>query len=118
MIQDVDASFVSGPGAGAMQINGSTNVTINGGVITGNANTDGVLHQSYQNNVPSFHLTIIGLNSSFNGGVGLNTAAPLGLGDGINVINTSHILISHCILNGNGSLNDQQPNRMSSMTTL
>ena len=109
VIQDVDASFVSGPGAGAIEINGSTNVTINGGVITGNANTDGVLSQSYQNNVPSSHLTIIGLNSSFNGGVGLNTAAPLGLGDGIDVINTSHILISHCILNGNGSLNGQQP---------
>ena len=108
MISDVDASYVHG-GAGVVVIQGSTNIFVNGGLITRNANMDGVLSQSYQNNVRSSHITITGLYSSYNGGVGLNTKAPLGLGDGLDLINTRHIRVSHCILDGNGSLHDEQP---------
>ena len=90
MISNVDASYVLG-GAGVIVIAGSSHVTVNGGIITGNPNMDGTLSQSYSNNVPSSHLTIVGLDSSYNGGVGLNTAAPLGLGDGLDIINTVHV---------------------------
>jgi Right handed beta helix region len=107
-ISGVDASYVY-DGAGAIVMQGSGHIVINGGVITGNANMDGVLSQSYQNNVRSSHLTITGLYSSYNGGVGRNTKAHLGLGDGLDLINTRHIYVSHCMLNGNGSLHDEQP---------
>ncbi|HEY6766985.1 MAG TPA: hypothetical protein VI386_19675 [Candidatus Sulfotelmatobacter sp.] len=108
VIQNVDASYVH-LGAGAIELNGSTHIVVHGGTITGNSNTDGILSESFGNNVSSSHLTITGLNASYNGGVGLNTAAPLGLGDGLDLINTSHIFISHCTLDGDGSLHDEQP---------
>lgn len=108
MISDVDASYVH-DGAGVIVIQGSKHIVVNGGVITRNANMDGVLSQSYQNNVRSSHVTIAGLYSSYNGGIGRNTKAPLGLGDGLDLINTRHIYVSHCILDGNGSLHDEQP---------
>jgi hypothetical protein len=104
--QNVDASFVQF-GASPIVIAGSTNVSVNGGTITGNANMDGILIQSY-GDTPSSHITITGLNSSFNGAAGLN-AVPGALGDGIDLINTSHVLISHCTLNGNGSPLNKQP---------
>ena len=108
VIQNVDASYVHF-GAGAIELNGSTHIVVHGGTITGNSNTDGILSESSGNNVSSSDLTITSLNASFNGGVGLNTAAPLGLGDGLDLINTSHIFISHCTLDGDGSLHDEQP---------
>src|SRR6202043_104664 len=37
------------------------------------------------------------------------TKAPLGLGDGLDLINTKHVYVRHCILDGNGSLHDEQP---------
>jgi hypothetical protein len=108
MISDVDASYILS-GAGAIVITGSTNIAVNGGVITGNANMDGILSESYQNNVPSSRVSITGVDSSYNGTQGRNVHAPLGLGDGLDIINTRHVSISHCILDGNGSLHDEQP---------
>jgi len=108
VIQNVDASYVH-LGAGAIELNGSTHIVVHGGTIAGNSNTDGILSESSGNNVSSSHLTITDLNASYNGGLGLNTAAPLGLGDGLDIINTSHIFISHCTFDGDGSLHDEQP---------
>lgn len=108
MISGVDASYVH-DGAGAIVIQGSRHIVVNGGVITRNANMDGVLSQSYQDNVRSARITITGLYSSYNGVVGRNIEAPLGLGDGLDLINTRHIYVSRCVLNGNGSLHDEQP---------
>jgi hypothetical protein len=107
-ILDVDASYVLS-GAGVIVIAGSTQVTVNGGIITGNANMDGILSQSYSSNIRSSYLNITGLYSSYNGGEGRNVNAPLGLGDGLDLINTRHVSVSHCILDGNGSLKDGQP---------
>ncbi len=108
VIQNVDASYVR-LGAGAIEINGSSNIVVSGGQITGNPNADGILSESDGDNIPSSYLSIIGVNSSNNGGAGLNAAAPLGLGDGLDLINTSHIYISHCTLDSDGSLHDEQP---------
>jgi len=108
MILDVDASYVLS-GAGVIVIAGSKHITVNGGIITGNANMDGILSQSYSSNLRSSYLHITGVDSSYNGGQGRNVNAPLGLGDGLDIINTRHVYISHCILNGNGSLHDEQP---------
>ena len=65
VIQNVDASFT--PGGAAIMIEGSTHIDINGGMITGNANMDGILGQTYQSTIPSSYLTITGVNSSYNG---------------------------------------------------
>jgi Right handed beta helix region len=109
MIHDVDASYVRAGGA-VIEVNGSTNIDINGGSITNNANMDGVLSESYGTKIASSYLAISDLNASYNGALGLNKDAPLALGDGIDIINTSHVRISHCIVNGNGNnVHDQQP---------
>ncbi|MGZ5528974.1 MAG: hypothetical protein ACXWJB_09920, partial [Limisphaerales bacterium] len=84
VIQNVDASFT--PGGAAIMINGSTHIAINGGVITGNANMDGILGQTFLANIPSSYLTITGVNSSYNGAAGLNLVQGV-LGDGIDLIN-------------------------------
>ncbi len=107
LIQNVDGSFV-GPGAAAIMIEGSAHITINGGVITGNANMDGILSQTYGSNIPSSYLTITGVNTSNNGAAGLNRVQGV-LGDGIDIINMSHVLISHCTVIGNGSPLNKQP---------
>jgi hypothetical protein len=110
-ISHVDASYTFG-GSG-IQIGGSTNITVNGGVITYNAKMDGVTTLSFPFEGiglnPSYGITITGLNASYNGGQGLNTAAPLSLGDGIDVINTAHVRISNCMLLGSGYIGNQQP---------
>ena len=106
LIQNVDASFT--PGGAAIMINGSTDIAINGGVITGNANMDGILGQTYLSNVPSSYLTITGVNSSYNGAVGLNHVQGV-LGDGIDLINMSHVVVSHCTIIGTGSPLNKQP---------
>jgi hypothetical protein len=105
-INNVDASFDFG-GSG-IQINGSSHVTVNGGVITNNAKMDGITSESW-GNLPSSDEVITGLNASYNGGPGLNSAAPLSLGDGIDIINTRHVRIYNCTLLGSGSLGNEQP---------
>jgi len=108
-IHHVDGSYIRG-GAASIDINGSTNITINGGNITHNANMDGILTQTYGSNIPSSNITIEGVNASYNGALGLNQDAPLALGDGLDIISTSHVRISHSTLNGNGNLvHDDQP---------
>jgi hypothetical protein len=113
-VHNVDASYILSGGA-VIEINGSTNITINGGNITHNANMDGVLSQSHQvadspAGTPSSQITIDGLNSSYNGAVGLKPDVPLALGDGLDIINTSHVWVSHATLNGNGNgVHDLQP---------
>jgi hypothetical protein len=106
VIQNIDASFT--PGGAAIMINGSTHITVNGGVITGNANMDGILGQTFKSNIPSSYLTITGVNSSHNGAAGLNQVQGV-LGDGIDIINMSHVLVSHCTVIGNGSPLNKQP---------
>jgi Right handed beta helix region len=108
-IHHVDGSYIL-RGAASIDINGSTNITINGGDITHNANMDGILTQTYGTNIPSSKITIEGVNASYNGALGLNQDAPLALGDGLDIISTSHVRISHSTLNGNGNLvHDDQP---------
>lgn len=111
-VQGVDASYIHA-GAAVVEINGSKNIIINGGNITHNANMDGILSEGYPTQtaptIPSSYLTIDGLNSSYNGASGLNQEAPLALGDGLDIINTNHVVVSHCSLNGNGNPHDQQP---------
>jgi hypothetical protein len=106
VIQNVDDSF--GPGAAAIMMEGSTHIAINGGVITGNANMDGILGQTYGSNIPSSYLTITGVTSSHNGAAGLNQVQGV-LGDGIDIINMSNVLISHCTVIGSGSPLNKQP---------
>jgi hypothetical protein len=106
VIQNVDDSF--GPGAAAIMMEGSTHIAINGGVITGNANMDGILGQTYRSNIPSSYLTITGVTSSHNGAAGLNQVHGV-LGDGIDIIDMSNVLISHCTVIGNGSPLNKQP---------
>jgi Right handed beta helix region len=106
VIQNVDASFT--PGGAAIMIQGSTHIAINGGVITGNANMDGILGQTYNSNIPSSYLTITGVNSSYNGAAGLNQVQGV-LGDGIDLIEMSHVLVSHCTIIGTGSPLNKQP---------
>jgi hypothetical protein len=106
VIQNVDASFT--PGGAAIMINGSTHIAINGGVITNNANMDGILGQTYGSNIPSSYLTITGVNSSYNGAAGLNHVQGV-LGDGIDLISVSHVLVSHCTIIGTGSPLNKQP---------
>lgn len=106
VIQNVDASYVAF-GAGAIVIAGSTQITINGGTITGNANMDGILSQAY-GDTPSYGVTITGVNSSYNGAVGRNGGGGA-LGDGLDLINTGNISVSDCVLLGNGNPADQQP---------
>jgi hypothetical protein len=105
-IKNVDASYVNG-GVGGITIGGSREITINGGVITGNPNMDGILSLSYEQ-TPSYGITITGVNSSYNGGVGGNPHAH-SLGDGIDLINTGRVYISDCILRGSGNPADKQP---------
>jgi parallel beta-helix repeat protein len=105
-INYVDASFDFG-GSG-IQINGSSRIAINGGVITHNAKMDGVTSESMGTS-PSSDIAIIGLDASYNGGQGLNTAAPLTLGDGIDIINTDHVRISNCTILGSGYAGNKQP---------
>ena len=107
VIQNVDGSFV-GPGAAAIMMDGSTHIEINRGIITNNANMDGILGQTYLANVPSSYLTISRVNSSYNGAAGLNQVQGV-LGDGIDIINMSHVLVSHCTVIGNGSPLNHQP---------
>ena len=104
-INNVDASFDFG-GSG-IQINGSSQITINGGMITNNAKMDGVTAESGGTS-PSSDLTITGLNASYNGQQGLNTAAPLTLGDGLDIINSRHVLISNCTILGTGYIGNRQ----------
>jgi hypothetical protein len=106
VIQNVDASFT--PGGAAIMIEGSSHIAVNGGVITGNANMDGILGQTYKSNMPSSYLTITGVNSSFNGAEGLNHVQGV-LGDGIDLINMSHVRVSHCTIIGTGSPLNKQP---------
>jgi parallel beta-helix repeat protein len=105
-VSDVDASFNFG-GSG-IQINGSSRIAINGGAITNNAKMDGVTSESWDTNSSS-DVTITGLNASYNGHQGLNTAAPLTLGDGLDIINTSHVRISNCTILGSGYIGNRQP---------
>src|SRR5437868_2331900 len=108
-INGVDASLVR-TGAGAILIAGSNAINVYGGHITHNSNTDGILSELYVN-TPSHNLNIIGLDSSYNGAKGVNPHPFLTsvLGDGIDLINTGHVFISHCVLRGAGYLEDQQP---------
>lgn len=108
VINDVDASYVRF-GGGGIVIAGSTHITVNGGAITHNSNMDGILSELYEQ-TPSYNVTITGVNSSYNGGKGRNPQPYLTnvLGDGIDLINTGHVYISHCILRGAGYLLDQQ----------
>jgi Right handed beta helix region len=105
-IKNVDASYVNG-GVGGITIGGSRQITVDGGVIIGNPNMDGILSLSYQQ-TPSYGVTITGVNSSYNGGVGGNPHAH-SLGDSIDLINTGHVYISNCLLRGSGNPADRQP---------
>lgn len=105
-INYVDASFDFG-GSG-IQINGSFRIAIKGGVITHNAKMDGVTSESMGTS-PSSDIAIIDLDASYNGGQGLNTAAPLTLGDGIDIINTDNVHISNCTILGSGYAGNKQP---------
>jgi hypothetical protein len=106
-ISNVDASFTFG-GSG-IQINGSSQITIQGGVITHNAKMDGITTESWGKTTASHDITITGVDASYNGGQGLNTAAPLSLGDGIDIINSGHVRISDCKILGSGYIGNQQP---------
>ena len=106
-ITNVDASFTFG-GSG-IQINGSSNIEVLGGVITHNAKMDGITTESWGTTTPSNNITITGLDASYNGGQGLNTAAPLSLGDGIDIINSGHVRISNCKILGSGYIGNEQP---------
>jgi parallel beta-helix repeat protein len=108
-INNVDASYDFG-GSG-IQINGSSGITINGGTINNNAKVDGVTSQSWGSNPPSpsSNLTIKDLTTSYDGLQGLNTTAPLTLGDGLDIINTRHVRISNCTIFGSGYIGNRQP---------
>jgi hypothetical protein len=106
LITNVDASFAFG-GSG-IQINGSSHIFVNGGVITHNAKMDGITSESF-GPTPSYDVTIIGVNASYNGDQGLNAKAPLSLGDAIDIINTGRVRISNCILLGSGYIRNEQP---------
>jgi hypothetical protein len=106
-ISNVDASFTFG-GSG-IQINGSSHITVQGGVITHNAKMDGITTESWGTTTPSYDVTITDLDASYNGGQGLNTGAPLSLGDGIDIINSGHVRISNCKILGSGYLGNEQP---------
>jgi len=106
VIQNVDASFT--PGVAAVMIEGSTHIQITGGVITNNANADGILGQTYLYTTPSSYLTISGVNSSYNGAGGLNQVQGV-LGDGIDLIEVNHAVVSHCTVIGSGSPLNHQP---------
>jgi Right handed beta helix region len=110
-IEGVDASFIRF-GAGAIAIAGSDHITVNGGTLINNSNTDGILSELYkEKGPPSQYLTFTGFTASFNGGQGANPN-PFGtnvLGDGIDLINSAHVSISNCMLNGDGYANDMQP---------
>jgi hypothetical protein len=106
-ISNVDASFTFG-GSG-IQVNGSSHITIQGGVITHNAKMDGITTESWGKTTPSYDITITDLDASYNGGQGLNTGAPLSLGDGIDIINSGHVRISNCKILGSGYVGNQQP---------
>jgi hypothetical protein len=106
-INDVDASFTFG-GSG-IQINGSSHITVKDGSITHNAKMDGITSESFSNKVPSYDITITGIDASYNGGQGLNADAPLSLGDGIDIINSGHVRISDCIILGSGYIGNEQP---------
>jgi parallel beta-helix repeat protein len=107
-INNVDASYDFG-GSG-IQINGSSQITINGGTITNNAKMDAVTTESWGGSPPigSSDVTIDGINASYDGLQGLNTAAPLTLGDGLDIINTSHVRISNCTILGTGYIGNRQ----------
>ena len=105
-INNVDASFAFG-GSG-IQINGSSHITINGGMITNDAKMDGVTCQSSGTTFSS-DITITGLNASYDGHQGLNTTAPLTLGDGIDMINSRRVRISNCTILGSGYSGNGQP---------
>lgn len=108
-INDVDASYDFG-GSG-IQIDASSKITINGGTISNNAKMDGVTSQSWASNTlsGSSDVTINGLTTSYDGLQGLNTAAPLTLGDGLDIINTRHVRISNCTIFGSGYIGNRQP---------
>jgi Abnormal spindle-like microcephaly-assoc'd, ASPM-SPD-2-Hydin len=105
-IENVDASFT--PGVAAIMMEGSTHIDINRGIIANNANMDGILAQTYLYTTPSSYLTISRVNSSFNGAAGLNQVQGV-LGDGIDLIEVSHVLVSHCTVIGSGSPLNHQP---------
>lgn len=105
-IQNVDATFT--PGAAAIMLEGSTHIEINRGTITNNANMDGILGQTFLHVTPSSYLTISRVNSSYNGAAGLNQVQGV-LGDGIDLIEVSHVLVSHCTVIGSGSPMNHQP---------
>jgi Right handed beta helix region len=107
VIENVDASYVQG-GVASVAIDGSDHILVSGGTITGNPNMDGILTQAFGQQTPSDDIAIIGVYASYNGGVGLNPAAH-SLGDGLDIINTSHLYVSHCTLDGNGNPHDAQP---------
>jgi len=107
VIENVDASYVQG-GVVSVAIAGSDHILVSGGTIAHNPNMDGILTQAFGQQTPSNDIAIIGVNASYNGGVGLNIAAH-SLGDGLDMINTRHLYISHCILDGNGNPHDAQP---------
>ena len=105
-INHVDASY--DVGGSAIQIGGSSQISINGGVITHNPNTDGITTESFGATM-SRDITITNVDASYDGEIGQNTAAPLGLGDGIDIINSRHVVVSNCIIRGSGYLGNQQP---------
>lgn len=107
VIENVDASYVQG-GVPAVAIDGSNHILVSGGTITGNPNMDGILTQAFEQQTSSNDIAIIGVDSSYNGGVGLNPAAH-SLGDGLDIINTRHLYVSHCTLDDNGNPHDKQP---------
>jgi len=108
-IENVDASYVRF-GAPAITIAGSEYITVRGGLIAHNSNMDGILSTLYVY-TPSHDLTITGVNSSYNGAQGINPQPFLTsvLGDGIDLMNTRHVYISHCILRGAGYPENRQP---------
>ena len=70
---------------------------------------DGITTESWGTTTPSYDITITGLDASYNGGQGLNTGAPLSLGDGIDIINSGHVRISNCKILGSGYIGNEQP---------
>jgi parallel beta-helix repeat protein len=105
-ITHVDASYIYG--GSLLQVSGSSRITITGGSLTHSPNCDGITTQSYGHR-PSTDLTITDIDASSDGELGQNAAAPLGMGDGIDLINTRHVRVSNCTCLNSGYLGNQQP---------
>lgn len=105
-ISHVDASYIYG--GSLIQVSGSSNITVAGGSLTHSPNCDGITTQSFSHS-PSTDITITGVDASYDGEPGQNANAPLGMGDGLDLINSRHVLVSHCICRNSGYLGNQQP---------